>query len=104
MPWAIPHAATRDFDYKGISFRAGDLVYALVPAANRDPAAVHEADRFDISRGRVKHFSFGAGMHACPGAQLARMEMSIALQMLTRSFFIVGTPDHRHRRHAGTAW
>ena len=56
--------------------------YTLVPAANRDPAVVPDPQRFDITRDRVRNFSFGSGMHACPGAQLARMEMSVALRTL----------------------
>lgn len=82
LPWAIPHAATRNFTYKDIEFKTGDLAFALVPAANRDPAATENPQQFDITRGRAKHFAFGAGMHACPGAHLARMEMSVALQKL----------------------
>ena len=82
LPWAIPHAATHEFTYKGIPFEAGDLAYTLVPAANRDPAVVTDPQRFDITRDRVRNFSFGSGMHACPGAQLARMEMSVALRTL----------------------
>jgi len=82
LPWAIPHAATRDFAYKTIDFKRGDLVFALVPAANRDPAAMDAPQDFNITRQRARHFSFGSGMHACPGAQLARLEMSIALEQL----------------------
>ncbi len=86
LPWALPHAATRDFTYKGIAFNEGDLAFALVPAANRDPAAVADPQSFDISRDRTRHFAFGYGLHACPGSQLARMEMSIALEALTTRF------------------
>ena len=96
LPWALPHRATHDFTYKTIDFREGDLVYAFVPAANRDPAAIDAPQTFDISRARARNFSFGAGMHGCPGAQLARMEMSIALQHLATADFemtLVGEPD-----------
>lgn len=96
LPWAIPHAALHDITYKGIEFKAGDLAYCLVPAANRDPDKVDHPNRFDITRERVRNFSFGSGMHACPGAQLARMEMSIALQVLVArldEMSLVGDPD-----------
>lgn len=82
LPWVIPHMATRDFDYKGIPFRKGDIAFAFVPAANRDPSEIDEPHCFDITRQRARHFSFGYGMHACPGAQLARMEMAAALHGL----------------------
>ena len=82
LPWALPHAATRDHDHKGIAFREGDLAFVLVPAANRDPAVVPDPHVFRIDRDRVRNFSFGWGMHACPGSQLARMEMAASLRAL----------------------
>ncbi|MEM7377458.1 MAG: cytochrome P450 [Pseudomonadota bacterium] len=82
LPWVIPHSATDAFDYKGIAFESGDLVFCMVPAANRDPRVVPNPDRFDIRRDRVRHFGFGFGMHACPGLRLARMEMASALTAL----------------------
>ncbi len=54
----------------------------LIPAVNRDPAHWSDPDAFDITRPRQRNFSFGYGMHSCPGAQLARMEMAIALETL----------------------
>ncbi|MEP1207393.1 MAG: cytochrome P450 [Rhizobiaceae bacterium] len=93
LPWILPHAAVRDFTYKGIEFKTGDIAFVMVPAANRDPSVVANPDDFDITRDRVRHFAFGAGMHGCPGAQLARMEMSIALQALTERLAEI--------RHAG---
>ena len=82
LPWAIPHAALGDFTWRGIDFKQGDLAFALVPAANRDPAAIADPHVFNITRDRVRNFSFGYGMHACPASQLARMEMSSAIRKL----------------------
>ncbi len=82
LPWAIPHKATRDVSWHGLELKEGDLVQVMVPAANRDPAVIGDPNRFDITRDRVRHFGFGHGMHGCPGSQLARMEMSIALRRL----------------------
>lgn len=82
LPWALPHAAVHDVTYKGHDFKAGDLAFAFVPAANRDSAAVADPHAFNITRDRVKNYAFGAGMHSCPGAQLARMEMAAALTAL----------------------
>ncbi|MEP0943040.1 MAG: cytochrome P450 [Rhizobiaceae bacterium] len=82
LPWVLPHRATGDFEYKGIQFKTGDVAFVMVPAANRDPSVIANPQDFDITRDRVRHFAFGAGMHGCPGAQLARMEMSIALEAL----------------------
>ena len=81
LPWVIPHRATRNFTYYDINFAEGDLVFVMIPAANRDPNATERADEFIIDRtGPARHFAFGAGMHSCPGAQLAKMEMALALQ------------------------
>lgn len=104
LPWAIPHMAIHDCRVGGVDFAAGERVFVLVPAANRDPDLGPEMQTFDITRDRVRNFGFGAGMHACPGAQLARMEMSIALdRLITRmpSIRLRGAPDwvpgHKHR-------
>ena len=83
LPWAIPHAAVHDVEYRGIQFQEGDLVSVLIPALNRDPAVVADPHTFDIGR-RARNFSFGHGAHACPAAQLARIEMAIALEHLVR--------------------
>jgi len=96
LPWALPHRAVRDLTYKGIAFKEGDLAMVLVPAANRDPAVMDRPHLFDIGRDRVRNFSFGSGMHACPAAQLARMEMSIALAGLfsrTKHMTLLEEPD-----------
>jgi len=75
----IPHRATRDMIYRDIAFAEGDLAFVMVPAANRDPSATERPDEFIIDRAPARHFAFGAGMHSCPGAHLAKMEMSMAL-------------------------
>ena len=82
LPFALPHAAVRDHTYRDIEFKEGDLVMMLVPAANRDPAVMERPHQFDITRKGARHFAFGYGPHFCTGAQLARMEMKIALATL----------------------
>lgn len=95
LAWALPHAALHNYEYKGIHFTKGDLAFVLVPAVNRDPAVMHEPHTFDITRKKARHFTFGYGPHFCTGAQLARMEMRIALESLTqriKSFRLVEGP------------
>lgn len=82
LPWLLPHAAVHDVHYNGVDFAEGDLALVLVPAVNRDPAVVDRPHEFDITRARTRNFSFGQGAHACPAAQLARVEMAIALDRL----------------------
>lgn len=66
----------------GHVFRRGDRLALLLAAANRDPGAWEAADRFDPSRALKPHASFGAGLHFCVGAPLARLELQIALPVL----------------------
>ena len=82
LPWVLPHTAVNDVHYKGVDFVEGDTVLILVPATNRDPNVMDEPHRFDIDRPRARNFSFGQGAHACPAAQLARIEMAIAVERL----------------------
>jgi cytochrome P450 len=55
----------------GRRMAAGDTILVVLAAANHDPAANPEPERFDIARERRRTFTFGAGPHGCPGEQLA---------------------------------
>ncbi len=66
----------------GHTFRRGDEVGLLLAAANRDPGAWDRPDRFDPARPEKPNTSFGAGVHFCVGAPLARLELQIALPIL----------------------
>jgi cytochrome P450 len=63
---------------------AGGRVAAMLGSANRDPAAFDRADAFDVSRRPNPHIGFGAGVHHCLGAPLARMELQVSLPALLR--------------------
>ncbi|MFT6073764.1 MAG: cytochrome P450 [Yoonia sp.] len=64
------------------SFKRGDQIACLLAAANRDPAAYPDPNRFDPGRKAVQNTSFGGGIHFCVGAPLARLELKIALEVL----------------------
>ncbi|KIC20986.1 cytochrome P450 [Leisingera sp. ANG-Vp] len=66
----------------GHTFKRGDQVALLLGAANRDPKALDQPDRFNPARPPKVNKSFGGGLHFCAGAPLARLEMQIALQVL----------------------
>ncbi len=71
---------TRDTEFHGVQLRKGDMVYALVSGANRDPRHWERADEFVIDRRRNNHFGFASGPHRCLGMHLARREMQIATE------------------------
>lgn len=66
----------------GHRFAPGDRVGLLLGAANRDPGVWDEPDRFRPFRPQRPHVAFGAGIHFCVGAPLARLELQIALPIL----------------------
>jgi unspecific monooxygenase len=73
-----------DVEVMGHRFRRGDQVGLLLAAANRDPGVWDAPDRFLPARPPKPHASFGAGLHFCVGAPLARLELQIALPILFR--------------------
>jgi cytochrome P450 len=82
-PFQFLHrTATADIELDGTTIDAGTHLILWLGAANRDPAAFVEPDRFDITRENKRHLGFGSGIHACMGAPLARMQAEIALRAI----------------------
>jgi cytochrome P450 len=78
--------ATDDVELPSGTIPAGSVVKIFIPAANRDPEAFPEPERFDITRAPNPHVSFGGGPHFCLGAALARVELEVAFGSLTARF------------------
>jgi cytochrome P450 len=81
-----------------VTVPAGGKVAAMLGSANRDPAAFDRADTFDVGRRPNPHIGFGAGVHHCLGAPLARMELQISLPTLLRrcpGLHLTGEPVRR---------
>lgn len=64
----------------------GEQVLCLLNAANRDPERFSEPDKFVLGRKGKRHVSFGGGPHLCLGIHLARLQISLALEVLSQSF------------------
>ena len=78
--------ATVDVEMGGVAIPAGTLVLAMLGAANRDPEQFTEPDRLDVTRDEPRHLAFGAGIHYCLGASLARLEGQVAIGTVLRRF------------------
>ncbi|MFM9447595.1 cytochrome P450 [Streptomyces acidiscabies] len=76
--------ATEDVELSGTLIRAGDAVVAELGMANHDAGVFERPDEIDFHRERVPHVTFGHGLHHCLGAQLARLELRIVLEILTQ--------------------
>ncbi|SFO08507.1 hypothetical protein SAMN05660359_01278 [Geodermatophilus obscurus] len=74
--------ATEDVEVGGVTVREGQKVAALLGAANRDPAVFADPDTLDVGRTDNPHVSFGAGVHFCIGAPLARVELQASFGAL----------------------
>ena len=78
--------AAQDVERHGKTIRQGDRIRWIMAAANRDPRAFAEPDRFDVGRKPNPHVSFGAGIHYCLGASLARIEGQEVFRALAERF------------------
>jgi cytochrome P450 len=79
---SFPRVARVDTMIEGQEVKAGQWVMPWMMSANRDPEVFSDPNRFDIQRNPNRHISFGAGVHFCLGAPLARLETRIALSTL----------------------
>jgi cytochrome P450 len=77
---------TEDVEYRDVTFPEGTVVMVSSFNGNRDPAAIENPDQFDIAadRDREKPLTFGAGIHYCLGANLARAELQEGLGFLSQ--------------------
>lgn len=98
---SVPRIAAEDVVLSGTLIPAGSDVRPVIAAANRDPAAFPDPDRFDPARDNSGHLAFGHGIHHCLGAFLVRAELSTALPRLHACFpelVEAGNPGWRQAR------
>jgi cytochrome P450 len=78
----LAREALVDTEIAGVQIPAGSHIAVSQGAANRDPAFAADPDAYDINRGIRAHLSFGNGPHMCLGMHLARLEMTVVLDIL----------------------
>ncbi|MEV0407338.1 cytochrome P450 [Actinoallomurus sp. NPDC050550] len=79
---STPRVTTEPVEIGGVTIPAGELVFASLASANRDPDRYANPDRLDIDRTDGGHVAFGHGIHFCVGAPLARVEGQVAFDTL----------------------
>ena len=90
--------ATDEVEIGGVAIKPGQKIAALLGSANRDEEIFERADQLDLSRSPNPHIGFGAGIHFCIGAPLARQEMQISLPALLHRFPRLELADKPIRR------
>jgi cytochrome P450 len=79
-PVTMAREVMKETTVAGCPVKPGNMVLLSFPAANRDPAMFPDADKVIIDRKENRHAAFGLGIHRCVGSNLARMEMTVAIQ------------------------
>jgi cytochrome P450 len=79
-PVTMAREVVKDTEIGGCPIKAGNMVLLSFPAANRDPAVFPDADKVIIDRKQNRHSAFGLGIHRCVGSNLARLEMTVAVE------------------------
>lgn len=92
--------ATEDTEIGGVKIAQGQKIAALLGSAGRDEHVFDRADELDLTRDPNPHIGFGAGIHFCIGAPLARMEMTTSLPALIERFPALALAGEPARRQA----
>lgn len=98
-PVTMAREVVEDTTVGGCPLKAGQMVLLSFPAANRDPALFADADKVVIDRAENRHAAFGLGIHRCVGSNLARMEITAALEE-----WLARIPEFRLDPSSDMAW
>ena len=79
-PVTMAREVVKETEVSGCPIKPGNMVLLSFPAANRDPVMFPDADKIVIDRKQNPHAAFGLGIHRCIGSNLARMEMTVAIE------------------------
>jgi cytochrome P450 len=83
-PVTMAREVMKPTEINGCAFKPGQMVLLSFPAANRDPEVFPDADKVIIDRKENRHAAFGLGIHRCIGSNLARMELTVAVEELLK--------------------
>ena len=83
-PVTMAREVVAETKINGCPFKPGQMVMLSFPAANRDPDMFADADKVIIDRKENRHAAFGLGIHRCVGSNLARMELTVAVEELLK--------------------
>lgn len=98
-PVTMARQVVKSTEIAGCPVHPGDQTLVTFPAANHDPAAFDRPETFDLDREQNRHVAFGLGIHRCLGSNLARLELTVALQEWIRAF-----PDYTLDTEQVTTW
>ena len=98
-PVTMAREVVKETTVGGCPFKTGGQVLLSFPAANRDPAKFADADKVLIDRAENPHAAFGLGRHRCLGSNLARLEMTVAVEEWLARF-----PDFNLTPGATATW
>jgi cytochrome P450 len=85
-PVTMARVVAKDHDFNGCPMKEGEWVLLPFPAHNLDPAEFERADEVLIDREVNRHAAFGLGIHRCLGSNLARLELSVAVETFVQRF------------------
>jgi cytochrome P450 len=94
-PVTMARLVAKDHELHGCPMKVDDWVLLPFPAANLDPAYFDRADEVVLDRAENRHAAFGLGIHRCLGSNLARLEVTVAVQEFVKRFnrFTLADPD-----------
>jgi cytochrome P450 len=98
-PVTMAREVVKETSVGGCPIKPGNMLLLSFPAANRDPAMFPDADKVMIDRKENRHAAFGLGIHRCVGSNLARMEMTVAIEE-----FLKRIPEFRLDLSQEVAW
>lgn len=79
-----PRRVAKEIEFAGWKMMPGDRVLLHYPAADLDPREFTAPEKFDLDREDKAHLAFGAGVHRCLGAHLARVELQVLYQQMLK--------------------